>query len=85
MLRLLVIIFLILVVYRAVRTYSLKNSRKRFNNFIDESETKFYTDPVCGQKVARCDAHLLWQDGQTYGFCSKECLCKFDQTAEWKL
>ena len=85
MLRLIIVVFVLLVVYRIVRARGLRNSRKRFNDLIDESGTQLYTDPVCGKEVARSDAYLLWENGKAYGFCSEECMHKFKYAEEWKM
>ena len=36
------------------------------------------TDPVCGMSVKASRAHLTEHDGETYRFCSKGCLAKFE-------
>lgn len=89
MLRILIIVFLMLLVYRIAKSRSYKNSRKRFDDLLNEPEPaeEVLTDPVCGKKVPRKDAYLLWQGGKVYGFCSKECMRKFqhENTADWKM
>lgn len=85
MFRILIPVFLLLLVYRIVRVRGLQNSRKRFSDLIDESGARLFIDPVCGKEVVRKNAYLLWQDGQTHGFCSKECLRKFGHETQWKM
>lgn len=90
MLRILIIVFLLLVIYRVIKARSYKNARRRFEDLLNEPERerKVFTDPVCGAEVARKDAHLLWQGGEVYGFCSKECMRKFKHggnASDWKL
>ncbi len=39
---------------------------------------KPYTDPVCGMKAAANPEKMAMHDGQTYYFCSKGCVAKFN-------
>ena len=44
----------------------------------DAPQEKPYTDPVCGMKAAANPEKSATHDGQTYYFCSKGCVTKFN-------
>ncbi len=44
----------------------------------DAPQEKPYTDPVCGMKAAANPEKSAEHDGQTYYFCSKGCVTKFN-------
>lgn len=89
MLRILVIVFLLLVIYRVVKVRSYKNARRRFADLLDEPEMdhEIFKDPVCGKEVARKDALLLRQGDDVHGFCSEECMRAWQQqhSSGWKM
>lgn len=89
MLRILIIVFLLLVIYRVVKVRSYKNSRQRFAAELEEADTtpETFVDPVCGKEVPRADAVLLWQGDDAHGFCSKECMrtWQHQHSNHWKM
>lgn len=88
MLRLLIIVFLLLVVYRIMKVRSYKNARKRFEQLeAPESRYDVFVDPVCGKEVMRKDAEMLWQGDEAHGFCSKECMRAYQHkhSSDWKM
>jgi len=44
----------------------------------DAPQEKPYTDPVCGMKAAANPEKSAEHEGQTYYFCSKGCVTKFN-------
>lgn len=89
MLKILIMVFLLLLIYRVVKVRSYKNSRQRFAAKSEEAETtsETFEDPVCGKKLSRADAFLLRQGDDVYGFCSKKCMRTWQHShnAGWKM
>lgn len=89
MLKILIVVFLLLLAYRIIKWRGAKNTRGFFGNDFGglNARRKIFIDPVCGKEVTHAEAYLLRHNGQTYGFCSRECMRKLtcDANAGWKM
>jgi YHS domain-containing protein len=77
--KLLVLIIIVYLAYRAVKSWLLRNLQVPGQGYsktpsIDDVMIK---DPVCGIYFPRREGVELQQEGKTYVFCSTECRDRF--------
>lgn len=81
LIRLLIIIILVIVVYRAVKSWLGGPSRPHVRSTTGQAPMKaddvMIQDPECGIYFARRDAVALDENGKTLYFCSEACKEKY--------
>lgn len=89
MLRIFAVVFVMLVIYRVLRVRQIRAFKARQDALMlgNHQAPQFFVDPTCGKEVTRRHAHLLWQEGELCGFCSKDCMRAFqhEHAEDWKI